>query len=112
MSLVRVTPILSSALAYHGSISPSVIGQSCRFAPGTLPYTLRVLNSWSSNRNDAPAQWTVDPPTDLTIQAGRLAKSLATRQLPDVVRISFHASCVKLSHSLLTKSCSSMRGPA
>src|SRR3977135_2879313 len=91
MLLVRVTPNLFSALAYHGSISASVMGQSCRFAP---------------------AQCTVDPPTDLTIHAGRLAKSLATRQLPDVVRISVHASCVKLSHSLLVKSCSSTRGPA
>src|SRR6202007_654864 len=51
-------------------------------------------------------------PPDLTIHAGRLGKSLATRQLPDVVRISVHASCVKLSHSLLMKSCSSVRGPA
>src|SRR3984893_16040054 len=112
MLLVRVTPILFSALAYHGSISASVIGQSSRFALGTLPYVLRALNSCSSNRNDAPAQWTVDPPTDFTIHAGRLAKSLATRQLPDVVRISVHGSCVKLSHSLLTKSCISVRGPA
>src|SRR4030081_2832871 len=76
MLLVRVTPILFSALPYHGSISASVIGQSSRFV------------------------------------AGRLAKSLPTRQLPDVVRISVQASCVKLSHSLLMKSCSSVRGPA
>src|SRR3981189_372357 len=34
---VRDTPNLFSALAYHGFISTSVIGQSCRFAPGTLP---------------------------------------------------------------------------
>src|ERR1700730_12014003 len=112
MLLVRVTPILSSALAYHGSISASVIGQSSRLAPATLPYVLLTRNSCSSNRSDAPAQCTVEPPTDLTIHAGRLAKSLATRQLPDVVRMSVHASCVKLSHSLLMKSCSSTRGPA
>src|SRR3979411_224715 len=110
--LVRVTPNLFSALEYHGSLSPRVIGQSSRFAPGTLPYAVRNLNSCSPNRNDAPAQWTVDPPTDLTIHAGRLAKSLPTRQLPEVVRMSVHASCVKLSHSLLMKSCISMRGPA
>ena len=63
-----------------------------------------ILNSCSSKRSDAPAQCTVDPPTDLTIHAGRLGKSFATRQLPDVVRMSFQASCVKLSHSSLTKS--------
>src|SRR5216684_3017992 len=112
MLLVRVTPILSSALAYHGSISASVIGQSSRLAPGTLPYVLLTRNSCSSKRSDAPAQWTVEPPTDFTIHAGRLGKSLATRQSPDVVRISVHASCVKLSHSLLMKSWSSVRGPA
>ncbi len=59
-----------------------------------------------------PAQWTVEPPTDFTIHAGRLGKSPATRQSPDVVRISVHASCVKLSHSLLMKFSSSVRGPA
>src|SRR5258706_7829731 len=63
-------------------------------------------------RSDAPAQWVVEPPTAFTIQAGRLAKSLATRQLPDVVRMSDHASWVKLSHSSLTKSWFSMRAPA
>src|ERR1700748_2469087 len=110
--LVRVTPILFSALAYHGSISASVIGQSSILAPGTLPYALRILNSCSSTRSDAPAQWTVDPPTDLTIHAGKFGKSLATRQLPDVVRMSSHASCVKLSHSLLMKSWISLRAPA
>src|SRR5258707_6307296 len=35
--LVRVTPILFSALPYHGSISASVIGQSSKLAPGMLP---------------------------------------------------------------------------
>src|ERR1700746_528587 len=98
MPVVRVTPILFSALAYHGSISASVIGQSRRLAPGMLPYVLLVLNSCSSKRSDAPAQWVVEPPTALTIQAGRFGKSLATRQLPEVVRMSDHASCAKLSH--------------
>src|SRR3954471_14925470 len=37
MPLVRVTPILFSALAYHGSISARVTGQSSRLAPGMLP---------------------------------------------------------------------------
>src|SRR5712672_1814077 len=73
---------------------------------------LLALNSCSSKRSDAPAQWVVEPPTAFTIQAGRLAKSLATRQLPDVVRMSDHASWVKLSHSSLTKSWFSMRAPA
>src|SRR5882757_7887927 len=70
------------------------------------------LNSCSSKRSEAPAQCVVEPPTALTIQAGRFAKSLATRQLPDVVRMSDQASWVKLSHSSLTKSCNSMREPA
>src|SRR5215469_2943373 len=112
MPLVRVTPILDSALAYQGSISASVIGQSRRLAPGRLPYALLVLNSCSSKRSDAPAQWVVEPPTAFTIQAGILGKSLATRQLPDVVRMSDQASWEKLSHSSLTKSWFSMRGPA
>src|SRR5882757_10166894 len=73
---------------------------------------LLILNSCSSKRSEAPAQCVVEPPTAFTIHAGRLAKSLATRQLPDVVRMSVQASWVKLSHSSLTKSCSSMREPA
>src|SRR3954469_365417 len=73
---------------------------------------LLILNSCSSKRSEAPAQCVVEPPTALTIQAGRLAKSLATRQLPEVVRMSVQASWVKLSHSSLTKSCSSIREPA
>src|SRR5215468_5898485 len=73
---------------------------------------LLVLNSCSSKRSDAPAQCVVEPPTALTIQAGRFGKSLATRQLPEVVRMSDHASCAKLSHSSLTKSWFSTRGPA
>src|SRR3954453_10885793 len=73
---------------------------------------LLILNSCSSKRSDAPAQCVVEPPTAFTIQAGRLAKSLATRQLPDVVRMSDHASWVKLSHSSLTKSWFSTRAPA
>src|SRR3954467_12142688 len=104
MPLVRVTPILFSALAYHGSISASVTGQSSRFGSGTLPWVLFTLNSCSSNRSDAPAQCVVEPPTALTIQAGRPEKSFATRHVPDVVRASVQASWEKLSHSSLTKS--------
>ena len=104
MPLVPVVPILSSAFAYHGSISASVIGQSARFAPAIAPYVLRALNSCGWKRNEAPAQCTVEPPTALTIHAGRLGKSCATRQVPDVVRMSFQASCPKLAHSSLTKS--------
>src|ERR1700692_3304503 len=37
MLLVRVTPILFSALAYQGSISARVLGQSSILAPGTPP---------------------------------------------------------------------------
>ncbi len=37
MPFVRVTPILSSALAYQGSRSSRVIGQSSRFAPSSAP---------------------------------------------------------------------------
>jgi hypothetical protein len=48
----------------------------------------------------------------LTIQAGRPGKSLATRQLPDVVRWSSQASWPKESHSSLMKSEYSTRGPA
>src|SRR5712671_4852563 len=104
MPLVRVTPILSSALAYQGSISASVIGQSKRLAPGMFPYVLLILNSCSSKRSEAPAQCVVEPPTALTIQAGRLGKSFETCQLPDVVRMSDQASWLKLSHSSLMKS--------
>jgi len=46
----------------------------------------------------------VEPPTALTIQAGRLGKSFATRQLPDVVRLSSQEICEKLFHSSFTKS--------
>src|SRR5258705_9753206 len=77
-----------------------------------LPWVVLSLNSCSSKRSEAPAQCVVDPPTAFTIHAGRLAKSLATRQLPDVVRMSVQASWVKLSHSSLVKSWFSMRAPA
>ena len=50
---------------------------------------------------EAPAQWTVLPPTAFTTQAGRFGKSFATRQEPDVVRMSFQASWAKDSHSSL-----------
>jgi hypothetical protein len=46
----------------------------------------------------------VVPPTVLQIQAGRLGKSLATRQLPDVARLSSQASCKKEFHSSFMKS--------
>jgi len=71
-----------------------------------------TLNSCSSKRSDAPAQCTVEPPTALTIQAGMLGKSLWTRHVPDVVRMSLQASCMKLSHSSLMKSGISKRPPA
>src|SRR3954451_16183816 len=54
----------------------------------------------------------VEPPTALTIQAGNPAKSFATRQLPDVVRLSSQLIWEKASHSLLTNSSISTRGPA
>src|ERR1700735_3809015 len=112
MPFVPVVPILSSALAYQGPMSASVIGQSSRLAPVRLPYVLRALNSCSWTRSEAPAQCTAEPPTDLTIHAGRLGKSCATRQEPDVVRMSFQASWVKLAHSSLMKSGISWRPPA
>ena len=55
-------------------------------------------------RSDAPAQCVVVPPTVLQIQAGRFGKSLATRQLPEVVRLSSQASCRNEFHSSLMKS--------
>src|SRR5262245_30749360 len=54
----------------------------------------------------------VEPPTALTIQAGSPEKSLATRQLPEVVRLSSQEICTKFAHSLLTNSSISTRGPA
>ena len=54
-------------------------------------------------RREAPAQWVVVPPTVLQIQAGRPAKSRATRQLPEVVRLSSHEICRKLFHSSFWK---------
>jgi hypothetical protein len=41
----------------------------------------------------------VEPPTVLQIQAGRPAKSLATRQVPEVVRLSSQESWPKEPHS-------------
>ena len=55
-------------------------------------------------RSDAPAQCVVVPPTVLQIQAGRFGKSLATRQVPDVVRLSSQASWRKAFHSSFMKS--------
>ena len=71
-----------------------------------------IWNSCGSKRSEAPAQCTVEPPTDFTIQAGRLAKSRATRHEPEVVRMSVQASWAKLSHSSLMKSAISLREPA
>src|SRR5579883_765197 len=51
-------------------------------------------------------------PPALTIHAGSVGKSFDTRQLPEVVRGSFHANWVKLAHSSLTKSSYSCRSPA
>ena len=101
MPLVRVVPILSSALSYQGSISARVIGQSSRLAPSMAPYSLSTWNSCSWRRREAPAQCTVEPPTALTIQAGSPEKSFATRQSPLVVRASSQATWLKLGHSSL-----------
>ena len=79
-------------------------GQSSRLAPAISPYSLLARNSCSWKRSEAPAQCTVLPPTVLQIQAGRLGKSLATRQVPDVVRLSSQASWMKESHSSFMKS--------
>src|SRR6266852_4836956 len=53
MLLVRVTPILSSALAYHGSISASVIGQSSTLPsvppPAPEPTITTTPSSFRSN---------------------------------------------------------------
>ena len=61
------------------------------------------MNSCSWMRSDAPAQCVVVPPTVLQIHAGRLGKSFAIRQVPDVVRLSSHASWLKANHSSLRK---------
>ena len=55
-------------------------------------------------RGQQPAQCVVVPPTVLHVHAGRLGKSRATRNDPDVVRLSSQASCVNERHSSLTKS--------
>jgi len=60
-----------------------------------------VVNSWSLKRGQAPAQWVEVPPTALTVHAGRFGKSLATRQLPEVVRRSVQAICWNAGHSSL-----------
>src|SRR5262245_60971577 len=54
----------------------------------------------------------VEPPTAFTIHAGRPAKSLATRQVPEVVRLSSQEILTKFAHSLLTNLSFSTRGPA
>jgi hypothetical protein len=58
-----------------------------------------TLNSCACKRSEAPAQCVVEPPTVLQIQAGRPAKSLATRQVPEVVRLSSQESWPKEPHS-------------
>ena len=63
---------------------------------------VRALNSWAMNRGVAPDQWVVEPPTALTIQAGRFGKSFATRQEPLVVRVSSQAIWLNASHSSLS----------
>ena len=63
---------------------------------------MRALSSWSLKRGVAPAQCVDEPPTALTVHAGRFGKSLATRKEPDVVRGSSHAIWLKASHSSLT----------
>jgi hypothetical protein len=80
-----------------------VSGQSSRLAPGSSPYSLLTRSSCGWKRSDAPAQCTVLPPTVLQIQAGRFGKSLATCQLPEVVRLSSQDSCRKAFHSSLSK---------
>jgi len=52
------------------------------------------------------------PPTVLQIHAGRPAKSLATRHVPDVVRLSSQASCPNDFHSSLMKVAGDSRLPA
>ena len=63
-------------------------------------------------RSDAPAQCVVVPPTVLQIHAGNSGKSFATRQLPDVVRLSVQASCPNDFHSSLMKVADDWRLPA
>src|SRR5579871_1064937 len=73
---------------------------------------LFALNSCSCRRSEAPAQCVVVPPTVLQVHAGRLGKSLATRQEPEAVRLSSHASCLKANHSSLRKVWGDWRSPA
>ncbi len=54
------------------------------------------------NRGVAPDQWVVEPPTALTIQAGRFGKSLRTRHDPLVVRMSSQAIWPNAAHSSFT----------
>jgi hypothetical protein len=71
-----------------------------------------AFHSCSWKRSEAPAQWIVEPPTALTIQAGSPAKSFATRHVPEVVRGSSQEICPKLAHSSFWKSSISWRPPA
>ena len=54
----------------------------------------------------------VETPTPFTIQAGRPEKSFATRQSPEVVRLSSQDILTNSDHSSLTNLSFSMRGPA
>src|SRR6202011_5324261 len=63
-------------------------------------------------RSDAPAQWVVVPPTVLQSHVGRPEKSLATRHVPDVVRLSHQASGPKDAHSSLMNVAGDSRLPA
>src|SRR5512140_561520 len=63
-------------------------------------------------RSDAPAQCVVVPPTVLQIHAGRPEKSLATRHVPDVVRLSSHANWPNDAHSSLMNVAGDSRLPA
>ena len=60
---------------------------------------MRAVNSCAMNRGVAPDQWVVDPPTALTIQAGRFGKSFDTRHDPLVVRMSSQAIWANARHS-------------
>src|SRR5579885_151723 len=83
-----------------------------RFAPVMPEEWVLAWNSCSCSRSDAPAQWTVVPPTVLQIHAGRFGKSFAMRQVPDVVRLSSHASWLNANHSSLRNVAGDWRCPA
>jgi hypothetical protein len=51
-------------------------------------------------------------PTVLQTHDGRLGKSFARRQVPDVLRLSSHASCERDFHSSLMKVAQDCKAPA